>query len=43
MPYCRAAAHQMFLAASGAGLGRKDDSQVIQTYRALNRKPDEKD
>jgi putative dehydrogenase len=38
-----AAAHQMFLAASGAGLGRKDDSQVIQTYRALNSRPDKKD
>lgn len=31
-----AAAHQMYLAASGQGLGQADDSQVIQTYRALN-------
>ncbi len=31
-----AAAHQMFLAASGAGLGKADDSQVIQAYRSLN-------
>lgn len=38
-----AAAHQMFLAASGSGLGRKDDSQVIQSYRALNSRPDKKD
>lgn len=30
-----AAAHQLFLAASGMGLGGKDDSQVIATYRAL--------
>ena len=30
------AAHQMYLAASGRGDGRADDSQVIQTYRALN-------
>jgi putative dehydrogenase len=30
-----AAAHQLFLAASGLGLGGKDDSQVIETYRAL--------
>lgn len=30
-----AAAHQMFLAASGAGQGRADDSQVIRTYRAM--------
>lgn len=28
-------AHQMFLAASGMGLGGKDDSQVIEVYRAL--------
>jgi len=34
-----ATAHQMFLAASGAGLGRADDSQVIQSYRALNKTP----
>lgn len=31
-----AAAHQMYLAASGRGDGKQDDSQVIQTYRALN-------
>jgi len=31
-----AAAHQMFLAASGAGHGSADDSQVIRTYRAMN-------
>lgn len=30
------AAHQMYLAASGRGDGKADDSQVIQTYRALN-------
>ena len=27
--------HQLFLAASGMGLGAKDDSQVIAVYRAL--------
>lgn len=31
-----AAAHQMFLATSGAGHGSADDSQVIRAYRALN-------
>lgn len=31
-----AAAHQMYLAASGRGDGKQDDSQVIQTYRALS-------
>lgn len=31
-----AAAHQMYLAASGSGDGKADDSQVIQTYRAMN-------
>ncbi len=31
-----ALAHQLFLAASGMGLGAKDDSQVIATYRALS-------
>lgn len=31
-----ALAHQLFLAASGSGLGRADDSQVIRSYRALN-------
>jgi putative dehydrogenase len=30
-----AAAHQLFLAASGLGLGDRDDSQVIEAYRAL--------
>lgn len=30
-----AVAHQLFLAASGMGLGRADDSQVIEAYRAL--------
>jgi len=38
-----AAAHQMFLAASGAGLGKADDSQVIQTYRSLNAKSEAKE
>ncbi len=38
-----AAAHQMFLATSGAGLGRADDSQVIAAYRSLNNKPAEKE
>ena len=33
-----AAAHQMFLAASGAGLGTADDSQVIRAYDALNKR-----
>lgn len=35
-----AAAHQLFLAASGMGHGHEDDSQVIETYRALMRKRD---
>ena len=30
-----ALAHQAFLAASGMGLGSRDDSQVIATYRVL--------
>ncbi len=30
-----AAAHQQFIAASGLGIGGRDDSQVIETYRAL--------
>ena len=34
-----AAAHQMFLAASGLGHGAADDSQVIRAYRALNEEP----
>jgi L-threonate 2-dehydrogenase len=33
-----AAAHQLFLAASGLGVGGRDDSQVIETYRALRPK-----
>jgi L-threonate 2-dehydrogenase len=33
-----AAAHQMFLAASGQGHGDADDSQVIRAYRALNQR-----
>ncbi|MBS0242289.1 MAG: NAD(P)-dependent oxidoreductase [Proteobacteria bacterium] len=35
-----AAAHQLFLAASGMGHGHEDDSQVIETYRALSHKKD---
>jgi putative dehydrogenase len=35
-----AAAMQMFLAASGLGHGKADDSQVIRAYRALNGKPE---
>ncbi len=31
-----AAAHQLFLAASGRGEGGADDSQVIRSYKALN-------
>ena len=34
-----AAAHQMFLAASGLGHGAADDSQVMRAYRALNEEP----
>jgi 3-hydroxyisobutyrate dehydrogenase len=30
-----AAAHQLFLAAAGNGLGKADDSQVVRIYRAL--------
>lgn len=33
--FLAAAAHQLFLAASGMGLGRCDDSQVIEAYRAM--------
>lgn len=33
-----AAAHQLFLDASGMGIGSKDDGQVIETYRALGPK-----
>ncbi len=33
-----AAAHQMFLAGSGRGEGKLDDSQVIRSYRALSRR-----
>lgn len=36
-----AAAHQMFLAASGLGHGGRDDSQVVRAYRALNAKPED--
>lgn len=36
-----AVAHQLFLSASGMGLGARDDSQVIATYRALAPKGDE--
>jgi L-threonate 2-dehydrogenase len=35
-----AAAHQQFLAASGLGVGGRDDSQIIETYRALRQRPD---
>ena len=35
-----AAAHQLFIAASGLGLGGRDDSQLIELYRSLQpRKP----
>ncbi|MBL8589002.1 MAG: NAD(P)-dependent oxidoreductase [Methylobacteriaceae bacterium] len=34
-----AAAHQMFLAASGMGLGGKDDSHVVEAYRVLAGRP----
>ena len=33
-----AVAHQLFLASSGMGHGLEDDSQVIETYRALMKK-----
>jgi putative dehydrogenase len=33
--FLAAAAHQLFLAASGMGLGKTDDSQVIEAYRAM--------
>jgi 3-hydroxyisobutyrate dehydrogenase len=33
-----AVAHQLFLSASGMGHGSEDDSQVIETYRALMKK-----
>ena len=33
-----AAAHQLFLAASGMGHGHEDDSQVIETYRTMMRR-----
>ncbi len=33
-----AAAHQLFLNAAGMGHGLEDDSQVIETYRALSKK-----
>ena len=34
-----AVAHQLFLAASGRGEGKQDDSQVIRSYHALNGTP----
>lgn len=34
-----AAAHQQYLAAAGIGLGKEDDSQVIEVYRTLGKKP----
>ena len=34
-----ALAHQLFLAASGQGHGKADDSQVIRTYKGLNGTP----
>ena len=33
-----AVAHQLFLAASGQGYGKADDSQLIRTYNLLNGK-----
>jgi 3-hydroxyisobutyrate dehydrogenase len=36
--FLAAAAHQLFLAASGMGLGKQDDSQVIEAYRAMGPK-----
>jgi L-threonate 2-dehydrogenase len=33
-----ALAHQAFLSTSGMGLGSHDDSQVIESYRALGKK-----
>ena len=33
-----AAAHQLYLAASAAGLGTRDDSQVIEVYRMFRQK-----
>jgi 3-hydroxyisobutyrate dehydrogenase len=33
-----AAAHQLFIAASGLGLGNRDDSQLIEMYRTLRPK-----
>jgi 3-hydroxyisobutyrate dehydrogenase len=37
-----ASAHQLFLAAAGMGHGHEDDSQVIETYRALLRKREDR-
>ena len=34
-----AVAHQMFLAASGMGIGAKDDSHVVEAYRMLGGLP----
>ncbi|MFM9938258.1 MAG: NAD(P)-dependent oxidoreductase [Hyphomicrobiaceae bacterium] len=36
-----AVAHQLFLSASGMGHGPEDDSQVIETYRALGKRKDD--
>lgn len=36
--FLAAAAHQLFLAASGMGLGKADDALVIEAYRALGPK-----
>jgi 3-hydroxyisobutyrate dehydrogenase len=36
-----AAAHQLFIAASAMGHGLDDDSQVIETYRALTRRQED--
>jgi L-threonate 2-dehydrogenase len=37
--FLAAAAHQLFLAASGMGLGKADDALVIEAYRAMAPKP----
>jgi L-threonate 2-dehydrogenase len=34
-----ALAHQLFLATSGRGAGKADDSQVIRTYDTMNGSP----
>ncbi len=38
--FLAAAAHQLFLAASGMGLGKADDALVIEAYRAMAPKKD---